>query len=747
LIAWVHASWSPELHWHEVKSSDIRAGMNWYTINYGLGTSTSLLLGFFVLYRGEGRELTRKTWFFLCVFVSLWHAGKFIIQIAQSELIAQSAAYVIYLAAVLIPPSYLHFILALLGDERRHIAILSTSYFFAAVELVLLFSGWLIEGVRYYPNLGFYELPGGLYWLYLANYIIVPSFALVKLILAFHRTDIVVKRNQLKYVISSSLIGFLSGATSFFPFIMNGVPPVGAPLVYFYTLPITYAVARYRLMDIDVVIKKSLIYALLLLSLLIPSYLIVIWGQKLAFDTINYTFSMVTLALLIMVGFVFPKVRFRTEEALERALFQKRVDYRETLLRSSREMVSIIDFENLSNSLVKTVSRALGTETASFYLLDEAKGVYNLTANIGREKELYPKMLSKSDPLIQRLTGSQGGIVKEELEMAQDKIFGLRVAEKMSELEAEISVPITSKERLIGILNLGHKEGKEIYSSEDLELLSTLTNQAAIAIENARLYENLKQSQDTLRRADRLSSLGLLTAGLAHEIRNPLVAIRTFTQLLPERYDDADFREGFQGLALKEVDRICGLINDLLSFARPSRPNVAEENMNDVVDGIARILETEAKEKAVEIKRDFALNLPRVWIDREQMKQVFMNLILNAIQAMGEGGSIFISTRLTSRNDTGHAGQFVQVEVRDTGVGIPPENLDHIFDPFFTSKEEGSGLGLSISHQIVQEHGGYVTVESKVGAGTTFFINLPIGKPIRRLSNGHAHANEANLSH
>jgi signal transduction histidine kinase len=257
----------------------------------------------------------------------------------------------------------------------------------------------------------------------------------------------------------------------------------------------------------------------------------------------------------------------------------------------------------------------------------------------------------------------------------------------------------------------------------------------------------LKESQNTLRRADRLSSLGLLTAGLAHEIRNPLVAIRTFTQLLPERYEDAEFREGFQGLALKEVDRICGLINDLLSFARPSKPNVAQENMNDVVEAIARILETEAKEKGIEITKDFAPNLPRVWIDREQLKRVFMNLILNAIQAMKEGGSIFLSTRIISRNDAKHSDQFVQVEVRDTGMGIPPENLERIFDPFFTSKDEGSGLGLSISHQIVQEHGGYVTVESKVGAGTTFLINLPIGKPIRQLSNGHAHANEANLSH
>jgi signal transduction histidine kinase len=457
---------------------------------------------------------------------------------------------------------------------------------------------------------------------------------------------------------------------------------------------------------------------------------------------------MSTLLLFIIVGFLFPKIRFRTEEALERALFQKRVDHRETLVRSSREMVSIVDIEHLSDSLIRTVARALGTEKASLYLLEEPKGVYNLKARIGVEKEQYEEgTLLRDDPIIQELQNNREGIVKEELEIARKDTGTQRAVERMRRLEAEISVPILSKGKLIGILNLGHKEEKEIYSGEDLELLSTLANQAAIAIENARLYENLKQSQATLRRADRLSSLGLLTAGLAHEIRNPLVAIRTFTQLLPERYDDAEFREGFQGLALKEVDRICGLINDLLSFARPSRPNVAEENMNDVVDGIARILETEAKEKGVEITRDFGTKLPKVWIDREQMKQVFMNLILNAIQAMKEGGSIFISTRLTAKDEAANSGQFVQVEVRDTGVGIPADNLDHIFDPFFTSKDEGSGLGLSISHQIVQEHGGYVTVASKVGVGTTFLINLPVGKPIRQLGNGRAHANQANLSH
>src|SRR4029453_315864 len=254
--------------------------------------------------------------------------------------------------------------------------------------------------------------------------------------------------------------------------------PYGTYAIPIYVSSTAYAIAQYRLLDINVVIKRSLIYVSLLLVLVLPCYLLVIWGQQAAFGNINYTFSLFTLLLFIIVGFLFPKIRFRTEEALERVLFQKRVDYRETLLRSSREMVSIVDLENLSNSLVRTVSRALGIETASLYLLDETKGVYNLKVNIGLAKDRYPQaLLSKSDPLIEHLTSIQEGVVKEELEMAPDKMSGLQVAETMGALEAEISVPILSKDRLIGILNLGHKEEKEIYSSEDLELLATLANQ------------------------------------------------------------------------------------------------------------------------------------------------------------------------------------------------------------------------------------------------------------------------------
>ena len=700
-----------------------------------LTTITTGALGCFVLIKNSRSSLYRI--FALYSFsIALWSALWALHVLTDNRLLAAFTGKYLHVGAVLIPVLFVHFVSEFLND-RKHILnriYLAGLYLIAGVLVFLCIDGSFVSDAA--PKSGMkYVMSANSGFIYLAAFFVLCSAWGLSRLVREYIVAAGLRKIQVKYLLFGSLLGCIGGianflylyGVSFFPLF-----PYGAYAIPIYVSSTAYAIAQYRLLDINVVIKKSLIYALLLLVLLAPCYLLFIFGQQAAFGNIDYSFSMFTLVLFIMVAFFSPKVRFRTEEALEKVLFQRRANYRETLLRSSREMVSIVDLEPLCDSLVRTVARALGTEKASLYLVDEAKGSFNLKASMGPDKNPAKDIaLVRDDLLLHALKRSQEGLVKEELEMARDVVGAEQTAERMDQLGAEISLPIISKQKLIGILNLGRKEDEEIYSNEELELLSTLANQAAIAIENARLYENLKQSQNTLRRADRLSSLGLLTAGLAHEIRNPLVAIRTFTQLLPERYDDAEFREGFQGLALKEVDRICGLINDLLSFARPSRPNVAEEDMNDVVDGIARILETEAKEKGVQITRDFGSDLPKVFIDREQLKQVFMNLILNAIQAMRDGGSIVISTRDNSNSEPGHSGRFVQVEIRDTGMGIPEENLEHIFDPFFTSKDEGSGLGLSISHQIVQEHGGYIVVQSKVGEGTSFLINLPAGKPVR----------------
>jgi signal transduction histidine kinase len=293
----------------------------------------------------------------------------------------------------------------------------------------------------------------------------------------------------------------------------------------------------------------------------------------------------------------------------------------------------------------------------------------------------------------------------------------------MSLFEAEVTIPFISKGQLVGMMNLGYKFTKDIYSHEDIELLSTLANQMAIAIENARLYEDLKRSKLYMRRSDRLASLGTLTAGLAHEIRNPLVAIKTLTQLLPERLEDEEFRSQFLKIASGEVDRISSLVNELLDFARPSDPKWAFEDINAILDGMILLVSTGTKKKLITIIRDYDSHLPPAQIDREQIKQVVLNILLNAIDATPENGTITVQTRSFIKPG---GEPYVQIEFTDTGCGIPSENLEDIFNPFFTTKAAGSGLGLSISNQIIQDHKGYIDVESQLERGSSFSINLPV---------------------
>jgi signal transduction histidine kinase len=179
-------------------------------------------------------------------------------------------------------------------------------------------------------------------------------------------------------------------------------------------------------------------------------------------------------------------------------------------------------------------------------------------------------------------------------------------------------------------------------------------------------------------------------------------------------------------VASGEIDRLTGLINELLGFARPSEPRLEGEDINALIDKMEVLIATEARKKDVTLHKNYAADLPQVRIDAEQIKQVLLNILLNALQAIRGEGKIWIETRVVQVPLVEKPEPFIQIEVRDTGVGIPQENLERIFDPFFSTRPEGSGLGLAISHQIIHDHRGFITVESEVGKGTSFKIHLPL---------------------
>jgi len=241
-----------------------------------------------------------------------------------------------------------------------------------------------------------------------------------------------------------------------------------------------------------------------------------------------------------------------------------------------------------------------------------------------------------------------------------------------------------------------------------------------------------KALQQQVRRSDRLASMGTLSAGMAHEIKNPLVTIKTFSQLLPERFGDADFRKSFTELVGNEVKRIDGIVSQLLAFARPSKPSMTRTCVHDVLDSALRLLEQEFRRENITVTTKFEAPGGLILGDANLLNQAFVNFFLNAHDAMQEGGRLVVSTCAADTTNGGHesrrvaAGRRLCIAIEDTGGGIRQENLSQIFDPFFTTKSQGTGLGLAVAHGIIEEQGGTIEVKSTSGAGTTFLIAFPL---------------------
>jgi nitrogen-specific signal transduction histidine kinase len=244
----------------------------------------------------------------------------------------------------------------------------------------------------------------------------------------------------------------------------------------------------------------------------------------------------------------------------------------------------------------------------------------------------------------------------------------------------------------------------------------------------------LKRLELQIRRSDRLASLGTLSAGMAHEIKNPLVSIKTFAQLLPERYQDSDFRDTFSNLIGHEIDRIDSLVNQLLRFARPAKPVLKPMHVHDVLEKSLQLVGHRLYQKEIKLTRCWEADVDTIRADADQLEQVFLNFFLNAMEAMKRGGELRVATEIHDAAEwvaaisgtNGDSHEVLRITIRDDGEGIRKEDIPHVFDPFFTTKDYGTGLGLSVVHGIIQEHGGQIEVESELRKGTAFHILLPL---------------------
>jgi len=418
----------------------------------------------------------------------------------------------------------------------------------------------------------------------------------------------------------------------------------------------------------------------------------------------------------------------------------------EALNRAAKLLNRELELVPLLDRILATVTDDFGFDGGTVFLFDEAgTRLQAIRSSSGAEDGGSARLLDLDVPaetapgFIARLRENRTQVVRmSELTNLEGPVRRLATEVAADEI---LVVPLMGHAGVIGALAADNRRGGEGFGASDYTLLDGLGAQAVIAIENARLVADLKREREQVRRADRLGTLGTLAAGLAHEINNPLVAIRTFLTLAPAKRheDDREFWIDYHDLTLREVDRIHSLVRTMGSLGREGGDESlrAACDLGELVGDAVALLAPEAGRAGVAVAVEHEGDVPKVVGVRDHLHQVALNLLLNAIHATarpgrvaaGEGPMGHVSVRVGPADIEGAEAAFL--EVADDGYGIRSEDLERVFDPFFTTKgpDQGSGLGLMICHRIVTDHGGRIEVQSLEGRGATFRVVLPVRGP------------------
>jgi signal transduction histidine kinase len=392
-------------------------------------------------------------------------------------------------------------------------------------------------------------------------------------------------------------------------------------------------------------------------------------------------------------------------------------------------MSSILNFNELMDTLVHGLVRGIPATHATLMIHDPATGVFvSYREDTTLDEGSAIESIRVDSPIVQWLSTTEGLLVKEEVKLNPRIARYFETAEgELEAIKASLIVPLKVENKLNGILLLGEKLSGEIYDDQELDMLLLLATQAAISLENARLYENLATSNARLLEASRLKSQFL--ANMSHELRTPLNSIIGFSKVLLNRLDGelTDRQEAYVRSVHNSSRHLLELINSILDFSRieAGKFDMRSERM-DLLDVVEECIETSmplVRDKRVKLEKDVPVELPPVQADRTRIKQVLLNLISNAIK-FTHAGRVLVQVR--------PEGQTVHVSVADTGIGISPTDLQRLFEPFqrldnpLAQQADGTGLGLAISKKFVELHHGRIWAESRESQGSTFHFTLPL---------------------
>jgi two-component system, NtrC family, sensor kinase len=747
-------------------------------------------------------------------------------------------------AGVLQPALFLHFVLTFPEKRelvRKHPWLLALVYVPGGLLLAAHVTAmrWLQASERLRWNLDRMEMSyGSIFFL----------AAAVLLWYSYRRASTTILRQQLKWVTRGTVLAIVP-YTIFYvvPYLMGSLPgptmKVSALSLALLPLTFGYAIFRYRLMDVDLIFKRGVVYTLAA-AIVVGLYFALVAGVALLVHNWQPNSGPMGLILAVVVtALLFDPVRKWIQDRIDQFFYRTRYDYRRTLLEFGRELGSETNLNTMLSSLIDRLSRTLAVDHMAIFLAGEEAGQFALAKSFGLSVPGNIDLTFLSAP-----RPEQGGhlffenthLVPRETPSAQQAI---------ARLDLNYYIPCHAQQKTIAVLGLGKTTKGDFLSSEDMELLETLGGYLGIAIQNGQLYASLQQKaaeyerlkdfnenivesinvgvmaldmedrieswnaqmevmyavprwqtltqplkaifpaefveefdrirhetgirnlykfrlktpagevrtvnvaiaplvtrkfqvigrliimdditervdlEAQLSQADKLSSIGLLAAGVAHEVNTPLAVISSYTQMLGKQLQGDPQKSGLLEKITRQTFRASEIVNNLLNFSRTSGSEISDVDVNKVIADTLALLEHQLKVAKIEVQNALAPALPAIQGNTGRLQQVFLNLFLNAKDAMPGGGTLRVATL---------NGESVSVSVSDTGTGIAPEHIQRIYDPFFTTKTSpregqprGTGLGLSVTYGIIQEHAGKIRVESQPGAGTTFILDFPLSR-------------------
>jgi signal transduction histidine kinase len=535
-------------------------------------------------------------------------------------------------------------------------------------------------------------------------------------------------RQRTKIAALGGVLAFLSPVAGYVISLLMGVSIpfnlLAIPLAIF-PVAIGWAIVKDDLFEVDAIIRHAVAWAILT-GLIAAIYLgsvglLEVWfaGRS---SRVAQLFS-----LLALVAVLNP-LRNQVQGALDYLFARDEYDYRKIIDEASQALATLLDLDMVVERVLTTITQTQHVELGAVWLRIEG-GSYRLQAVTGPAAASLPKELEAGSALLRRVARKPQHILSEEALVGRDEPPG----EQLLRLGTRLLVPMTFERRVVGLIALGAKRSGRFFSIEDLALLRTLANQGAVAVQNARSYHTLKRVNQELRdaqsrliEAERFAAIGELSALVAHGIRNPLAGIKAAAQYAElDLPTDHPLHENIADI-ITEVDKLEGRIKALLDFARPFEPHPAPCDVAQMVRDALASLRNQITAQGITVLTEIDPELPQVQLDYAQIEQVLLALLSNAIEAMPRGGRLAVTAERTE------AGRKLRLTVADTGAGIHPTQLPHLFDLFVTGKPSGTGLGLAFAKKIVELHGGTIRATSELALGSRFIIELPIGAAAAR---------------